>query len=208
MCNFETTMNSKILLLLIALIFCSTSVSIAQDSLKQKSIIVKKGRRTFDITKYNVAFIVQNVTRNGVDSIRLKIDADSLIKCGDTLIVRPWYINEERFVNDSKPSRKSTSYDNVLNNIIKIPTKEIEKIKIKRQPFCIIMTSIATISYLGAITTIFAIPPNSEEQINKRTNITMGFFYVFIPSFTTRLIFGKKRLHFDKNRTALKTWQF
>lgn len=169
--------------------------------------MVTRGAKKLDLSKFEELNITQNVLRNGADSVTIEVDCDSIIKAGDTLIVRPWSITQERYAYDDKPSKIELTYDHPSTNVLKISIKEIEKIKVKRQPFCSIMSSAIAVSCAGVLTGAFY-PKGNDQQINTGTAILVASVPVFAASFTCRLVFGKRKLQFDKQRTDKKVWAF
>ncbi len=179
----------------------------SQTSTLQNSVIVTKGNKKIDLRKFDELNIVQNVVRNGTDSLTIEVDCDSIVRVGDTLIVRPWSVTQERYAYDDKPSKIELSYDHASTNVLKIPIKEVEKIKFKSQPLCFILSSVVAVSYAGVLTGVFY-PKGNDQQINTGTGIIVASVPVLIASFTCRLVFGKRKLRFDKARTDKKVWTF
>lgn len=181
----------------------------AQDTIAEPEIIVKKGKRTFDLLRYSETEIVQNVVRKGEDSLRLVIAADSMVKAGDTLLVRPWSINEERFAVDDKHTSKSLFYNGPkpTTTLIKIPVNELERIKVKREPFCFIMSSIAAVGMVGSLVGL-SITPDSDTRAKNRKNILTASYPVLMVGLTARLGWGKKKMNFDAKRAKRNVWKF
>jgi hypothetical protein len=194
-------MISRLLLFFFAL-GCS-SLAFAQTDSGNTSITLHKGHKKFTLNKYDRIFITQE-SLNTDEPYSLRIKSDSLVFLGDSLLVRPWYVWQKKYIK----GKRSKTFNWPNTPYLKIPTHDIKKISIKRQPICFFLSAIATISYIGAFTAIFAIPPNSEANIDKRTNITLSFMRVFIPSFAARLIVGKKHLHLKKSTIRSRPWQF
>jgi sporulation protein YlmC with PRC-barrel domain len=189
-------------------LFFGTCLSVhSQATIPQSSVVVTRGTKKIDLRKFDELNITQNVVRNGTDSLTIEVDCDSIVRVGDTLIVRPWSITQERYAYDDKPSKIELTYDHPSANILKIPVKEVDKVKFKNQPFCLIMSSIIAVSYVGVMTGAFY-PKGNDEQINTGTAILVASVPVLAVSFTCRLVFGKRKLRFDKQRTDKKTWAF
>jgi hypothetical protein len=189
-------------------LFLGTYLSFySQAVIPQSGVIVTRGTKQIDLRKFEELNITQNVVRNGTDSVTIEVDCDSIVRMGDTLIVRPWIVTQERYAYDDKPSKIELTYDHPSTNILKIPIKEVEKIKFKRQPFCFIMSSIVAVSYVGVFTGAFY-PKGNDQQINTGTAIIVASVPVLIASFTCRLVFSKRKLRFDKARTDKKVWAF
>ncbi len=189
-------------------LFFGTCLSVySQATIPQTSVLVTKGTKKIDLGKFEELNITQNVVRNGSDSVTVEVDCDSIVKVGDTLIVRPWSVTMERYAYDDKPSKIELTYDHPSTNILKIPIKEVEKVKFKRQPFCLIMSSVIAVSYVGVMTGAFY-PKGNDEQLQTGTAILVASVPLLAASFTCRLVFGKRKLHFDKQRTDKKTWTF
>lgn len=196
-------------LLIFVIILPAFYKTYAQTQADDEPIFVKRATKTFDLKKYVDIVIVQNVVRRGNDSIRLVIDGDSLLRKGNFLFVRPVVVAEDRFINDDKPSNMRTYYGGAEQSttLLKIPINEIEKINSKRQPYCLLMSSLTAASLIGAFGSL-AIPPESTQQIKLRTNILVPCLASAVVSFATRLAWGEKRMYFDKKRTHKAVWSF
>jgi sulfur carrier protein ThiS len=201
--------SMKKTLLVLFLTFYISSTLLAQTTYTslEQSVLVKKGKKYYDLNEFNGIDLVQYVVRNNQDSLRIEIHGDSISKSGDTLFIRPWSVDEYRYVIDNKPSSSRIYYDHPTTTMIKIPIKEIASIKMQRQPFCFMMSSLVAASILGTFAGI-AISSNTDNSNHTGDIIAISSYATWVVSLSARLAWGNIRMKFDPTRTHKKVWIF
>jgi hypothetical protein len=89
---------------------------------------------------------------------------------------------------------------------VKIPLKEISRIKGKRQPVAFILGTLTTLSYIGFITSPFI--ARQEENYQFGLTLLRISAPVLITAWPLYYILGKKKYHFDSRRSNKKIWSF
>ena len=169
-------------------------------------IWVKREKKVVDLNALQDFWLIRNITGNGRDSIQMHIDIYEMRRSGDTLIVRPASITEDRFLQQDGIDRVTTSYDDNSKIELKIPIGEIERIVAKKQPLGFWIATLTTVSYLASVTSPF-IALSSENQ--QPALVTMLVAYPLCAlSWTSYYVFAKKKFRFDASRTKKKTWRF
>src|SRR5687768_7287480 len=74
-----------------------------QDSLTSDRFIVKRGQKRFDLNKLTILEIDQIIVSHGRDSISFSIIPDSIYKVNDTLFVKPFMVEENKFLDFGNP---------------------------------------------------------------------------------------------------------
>lgn len=183
------------------------AISLAQDTIKDKQLVIKRGQKHFDLNKLSILEIKQNIlSSNGQDSVCVVIVPDSVYRIQDTLFVKPSSVEERHFLDINNPYSTRKDYDDRSNVLLKVALNQIEKIRAKKQPVAFILGTISTLSYISYISSIFVA---SNE---KYADIGVSMFFISAPvlavSWTSYFIYGKKRFKFDSKRTKRRTWYF
>jgi hypothetical protein len=180
---------------------------LAQNQPLQNNIVLKKGEKRINLKKYNEFSIIFHKTSRGMDSVSTEVYTKEMRARRDTLYVKPTDITTFRLMDSLRPYNESRYYPNTTTTWLKIPVREIESIKAKKQPLNKITSTILSVSYV----TLLCSPFIAMSQNADVSNFGVGLFLVSVPvlavSFTTNSIWGKKKLRIDPSRTRKKVWE-
>lgn len=181
--------------------------SLAQTKPEANNILLRKGEKRLNLSKYNEFSIIFHKTSRGMDSVSTEVYTKEMRARKDTLYVKPTDITTFRLMDTLRPFSESRYYPNTTNTWLKIPAREIEYIKAKRQPLNRITSGILSVSYV----TLLCSPFIAMSQNTQVSNFGVGLFLVSVPvlaiSFTTNAIWGKKKLRIDPKRTRREVWE-
>ena len=191
----------------ITLFVFHSNVGMSQNTNIANSINLIKGEKRVNLKKYNEFNVVYHKTSRGLDSVSTEVFTKEMRVRKDTLIVKPTDITTFRLMDTLRPYNESRYYPGSTTTRIKIPMREVEYIKAKRQPLNNISSTILSISYV----TLLCSPFIAMSQNPKVSNFGIGLFLVSVPtlavSFTTNAIWGKKKFRFDRKRTHKRVWE-
>lgn len=178
----------------------------AQDSLTSDRLLIKGRQKQIDLNKMTVLEITQNIKSGEKDSIFLSIVPDSVYKVRDTLYVKPFLVNENRFLDIDNPYSNRKYYDYRSKTILKVPLNQVVKIRAKKQPIAFILGTTTTLAYITYMTSIFVAASNPKYTDNGiKTFLVSGAVLVTVwPSY---FIWEKKRFWFQSNKNK-KIWTF
>jgi hypothetical protein len=125
----------------------------------------------------------------------------------DTLYIKPTDITTFRLMDTLRPYNESRYYPSTSTTWLKIPVREIEYLKAKKQPLNKITSTILSVSYVTLLCSPF-IAMSQDPQVS---NFGVNLFLVSVPvlavSFTTNAIWGKKKFRLDPKRTRRRVWE-
>jgi len=196
----------SIYLLFVLAVIISPSTQ-AQQNVRENKIVMQKGEKRIALNKYNDFSIVFHKTSRGEDSVSTEVYAKEMRNIKDTLYVKPTDITTFRLMDTLRPYNESRYYPGSTNTWLKIPVKEIEYIKAKKQPLNKISSTILSISYVTLLCSPF-IAMSQDAQVS---NFGVNLFLVSVPvlavSFSTNAIWGKKKFRIDETRTRRTVWR-
>jgi len=179
----------------------------AQKDPRSNNITLKKGDKRISLNKYNEFGIIYHKTSRGLDSVSTEVYGNDIRAIRDTLYVKPTDITTFRLMDTLRPYNESRYYPSTTTTWLKIPVREIEIIKAKKQPLNKISSSILSVSYV----TLLCSPFIAMSQNTDVSNFGVGLFLVSVPvlavSFTTNAIWGKKKFRIDPKRTHKRVWE-
>ncbi len=181
--------------------------SLAQTKPEVNNILLRKGEKKLNLKKYNEFSIIFHKTSRGMDSVSTEVYTKEMRARKDTLYVKPTDITTFRLMDTLRPYNESRYYPKTTTTWLKIPVREIEIIKAKKQPLNKISSTILSVSYV----TLLCSPFIAMSQNTSVSDFGVGLFFVSVPvlavSFTTNAIWGKKKLRMDTKRTHKKVWE-
>lgn len=193
--------------LTLLLLISFQNFSFAQTKPEANNILLRKGEKKINLKKYNEYSIIFHKTSRGLDSVSTEVYTKEMRARKDTLYVKPTDITTFRLMDTLRPYNESRYYPNTTTTWLKIPVREIEIIKAKKQPLNKISSTILSVSYV----TLLCSPFIAMSQNTSVSDFGVGLFFVSVPvlavSFTTNAIWGKKKLRMDTKRTHKKVWE-
>jgi len=178
------------------------------DPVSKQRILIRSGFKLVDLNSFDEHSLLQNKYSRGEDSISYQIYAHRIAYKPDTLIVTPEEINIYRYLDTINAYSESFDYPPTTTLTIKVPVKEIESIKAKKQPLSKITGVIAAGSYVLLMCSPF-IAMNANETVS---NFGVKMILITAPmlavSWSINAIWAKKRYHFNSERTRKNTWKF
>lgn len=206
--------NKRILSFYLLLTFFITNqlkaqskVELNQSAFKQP-VIIHKGTKRMNLNHYDEFSVIYTKTSKGQDSLNIQIFTSEMRYKKDTLIIKPTDLNMYRFMDTINAYSETKDFAPTTTITIKIPTKEIESIKSKKQPLSKITGGIASVSYVSLLCSPFI----AMSQNSSVSNFGIGLFLVSAPvlaiSWSINGIYAKKRFYFDPERTHKKIWKF
>ncbi|MBK7819166.1 MAG: hypothetical protein IPJ60_17740 [Sphingobacteriaceae bacterium] len=172
-----------------------------------QTVSIKRDGKTVELSKLKSLKIIQNKTSNGKDSINITTEVDSVYKSGDTLIVRPYSIEEVFQLDSNVNITTSKVYKEGTKSLVKIPISEIDKLTGKNRSLSRALSYVSTVAFLGVgASTVLRFGNTTNQQIGSK------LFYVSAPtliaSWILQATLAKKKFYIDKSRTDKKTWIF
>lgn len=193
----------SVALFVCVLILCGHN-SIAQHR-EAPPVIVSCGSKTLDINKYEILEIRQKFKSAGMDSIVISIRPDSVYKKGDVLYIKPVSVEMDNFLDINKSLQTSEQYDVHTNMIIPVKIKNIDFIKLKKQPLAKVLGTFTTMGYLSFFGSLF-VSAGSDQYRSQANQVTLISLPILLTSWTLHAAVAKKRLHFDEEHK--KQWKF
>jgi hypothetical protein len=141
----------------------------------------------------------------GKDSIYQVADVDSLYKSGDTLIVRPWVVEETHYLDPVAEVNIQRLYKPGTNTL-KIPIIEIDKITGKKRSISRPLAFISVAAFVGVATSMVLRANAGTAQTGNMVLFVSA--PTLVVCWTLQATVAKKRYHFNKNRTDKKIWTF
>jgi hypothetical protein len=186
------------LLFLLFLFFVSPSFSQNIFIKKENKLVELSGLKNLKIHQYKLSF--------GKDSIYQITEVDSLYKKGDTLVVRPWVVEETHYLDPVAEINIQRLYKPNINTFVKIPIIEIDKITGKKRSISRPMAFISVAAFIGVASSMVLRAKARTEQTGNA--ILLVSAPTLVVCWTLQTTVAKKRYHFDKNRTNKKVWVF
>lgn len=144
---------------------------------------------------------------NGKDSVFTITEVDSIAKVGDTLLVKPWTVDEVHYLDPNADITITKIAKYKAKEMVKIPINEIDKLVGKKGTLSRALTFISTAAFIGVATSIPLRLGNSDNQAVGNTIFVIAA-PALIVSWTLQVTVAKRRYHFDKSRTDKKVWSF
>jgi hypothetical protein len=192
---------------LVLLCFLAGSGLLAQTKKSSNDIVLRKNDKRINLKKYNEFSIIYHKTSRGMDSVSTEVYGKELRARKDTIYIKPTDITTFRLMDTLRPYNESRFYPSTTTTWLKIPVREVEFIKAKKQPLNKISSTILSVSYVTLLCSPF-IAMSQDPQVS---NFGVGLFLVSVPvlavSFTTNAIWGKKKFRFDPKRTRRTVWE-
>jgi len=142
-----------------------------------------------------------------MDSVSTEIFTKEIRSIGDTIYAKPSDVTTYRFMDTLRPYSESRYYPSTTDTWFKIPAREIELIKAKKQPINKICSAFLITSYVALLCSPFVIMSPNESVSNFGGTLFVVSVPVMVISFTGNSIWGKKNFHFDAGRTHKKVWE-
>jgi len=171
-----------------------------------QTVFIKSNNKLADLSSLKSTKVYQYQLSSGKDSIYRITDVDSLYKHGDTLVVRPWLIEETHYLDPNAEISTQKLFKASSKQTIKIPIVEIDKIVGKKRAITKVLNVVSTAAFLGVAASIpmrFSKPDNPDAK-----NLFLVAAPTLLVSWTLQATIAKKRYHFDRNRTKKRTWIF
>jgi hypothetical protein len=172
-----------------------------------QNIFIKRDNKLVELSTLKNLKIHQYQVSSGKDSVYRITEVDSLYKSGDTLVVRPWAVEEVQYLDPDADISIQKLYKTGSTSFLKIPISEIDKLVGKKRSLSKVFGILSTVAFIGVATSMPLQLSNSDNQAIGRT-----LFIVAAPtlilSWTLQATLAKKRYYFDKNRTDKKLWIF
>lgn len=199
--------SSNSLALLVLLFMMVQPGLSAQTQKSPNDVLLYKNEKRVNLNKYNEFSIIFHKTSRGMDSVSTEVYGKELRAKKDTLYIKPTDVTTFRLMDSLRPYTESRYYPKTTTTWLKIPVRQIELIKAKRQPLNSISSTILSISYV----TLLCSPFIAMSQNQNVSDFGVGLFLVSVPvlavSFSTNTIWGKKKFRLDPSRTRKKVWK-
>lgn len=172
-----------------------------------QNVFIKRDNKLVELSQLKSLKIHQFKQSKGKDSINFITEVDSLYKTGDTLIVRPWSVEEIYQADTNVNITISKVYKEKTKSIVRIPISEIDKLTGKKRSISRVLSYVSTIAFLSvAASTVLRLGNSDNQAIGNK------LFFVSAPtlivSWVLQATLAKKRYHIDKSRTDKKVWLF
>ncbi len=204
---FIPLFRSNSLVLLVLLFMMVQPGLSAQTKKSPNDIVLRKNDKRINLNKYNEFSIIYHKTSRGLDSVSTEVYGKDLRARKDTLYIKPTDITTFRLMDTLRPYNESRYYPSTSTTWLKIPVREIEYLKAKKQPLNKITSTILSVSYVTLLCSPF-IAMSQDPQVS---NFGVNLFLVSVPvlavSFTTNAIWGKKKFRLDPKRTRRRVWE-
>ena len=142
-----------------------------------QSVSIKRDGKTVQLLQLKNLKIIQNITSNGHDSINITTEVDSVYKSGDTLLVRPWSIEEVYQLDTNVNITTTKVYREGTKSLVRIPISEVDKITGKKRSVSRVLSYVSTIAFLSvAASTVLRLGNTDNQAIG--TNV----FYFSAPT--------------------------
>lgn len=172
-----------------------------------QTVSIKRDGKTVQFSQLKSLKIVQNKLSNGQDSIHIITEVDSVYKSGDTLMVRPWSVEEIYQLDTNVNITTSKIYKEGTKTLLKIPISEIDKITGKKRSISRVLSVVSTIAFVSvAASTVLRLGNTNNQAIGNKMFVISA--PTLIVSWLLQATVAKKRYYLDKKRTDKKTWIF
>jgi hypothetical protein len=172
-----------------------------------QNVSIKKDNKIVQLSQLKSLKIIHNKQSFGKDSINIITEVDSLYKNGDTLLVRPWSVEETYLLDSNVNVTVSKIYKERTKSLMRIPISEIDKLTGKKKSMSRVLSYVSTIAFLSvAASTALRLSNSTNQEIGK--NIFFVSAPTLIVSWVLQATVAKKRYCIDKKRTDKKTWIF
>jgi hypothetical protein len=190
-------MSKTILAFLFLIPFCSFS----------QNVFIKRDNKLTGFDQLKRIKIYQYKKSGNSDSVNIITEVDSLYKTGDTLVVRPWIV-EERFLKDTTLEVSVQKiYKASSKTLLKIPVNEVDVVVAKKRSISKVFSIASTAAFIAVAASIPLRLGNSDNRtIGNAIFVTAA--PILIVSWTLQATIAKKKYHFDKSRTDKAVWIF
>ncbi|MDZ4664009.1 MAG: hypothetical protein SGJ15_03970 [Bacteroidota bacterium] len=172
-----------------------------------QAVSIKRDGKNVHLSQLKSLKILQYKLSNGNDSVNIITEVDSVYKVGDTLIVRPWAIEEIYQLDTNVNITTSKIYKEGTKSLVKIPISEIDKLTGKKRSISRVLSFVSTIAFISvAASTVLRLGNSDNQAIGSKVFVISA--PTLIVSWVLQATLAKKRYHIDKNRTDKKTWMF
>ncbi len=172
-----------------------------------QTVSIKRDGKIVKLSHLKSLKIIQNKLSNGQDSINITTEVDSVYKSGDTLIVRPWSVEEIYQLDTNVNITTSKIYKQGTRTLVRIPISEIDKLTGKKRSVSRVLSYVSTIAFVSVAASTVLRLGNSDNQIIGRKLFVISA-PTLIVSWVLQATIAKKRYHIDRKRTDKKTWLF
>lgn len=172
-----------------------------------QTVSIKRDGKTVQLSQLKSLKIIHNKVSNGQDSINITTEVDSVYKSGDTLLVRPWAIEEVYQLDSNVNITTSKIYKQGTKSLVKIPISEIDRVTGKKRSISRVLSVVSTIAFVSvAASTVLRLGNSTNQAIGNKMFVISA--PTLIVSWVLQATIAKKRYHIDKKRSDKKTWVF
>ena len=142
---------------------------------------------------------------NGTDSVYIVTEPYSMSKSGDTLVVKPYAVDEVHYLDTNNHITIQRIAKENSNELIKIPINEIDKLVGKKRSISRPLSWLSTIAFIGVgASFILRMGNNDVRLIGNKVFLTSA--PVLLLSWTLQATVAKK--HYNFNGKGKSKWVF